>query len=64
MATPLVFSVHSVVSWDFRDGAVPGWQLDSCSRPNFVAGAIFSGVALVDQPADRDPQGLNKPSTS
>ncbi len=46
IATPLVLSVHSVVSWDFAMGIVPGWH-STIFAPYFVAGAIFSGVALV-----------------
>jgi molybdopterin-containing oxidoreductase family membrane subunit len=46
MCTPLVFSVHSVVSWDFAMAQVPGWH-STLFAPYFVAGAIFSGVALV-----------------
>jgi Ni/Fe-hydrogenase subunit HybB-like protein len=46
MATPLVFSVHSVVSWDFAMSQIPGWH-STLFAPYFVAGAIFSGVALV-----------------
>ncbi len=46
MATPLVFSVHSVVSWDFAMAQLPGWH-STLFAPYFVAGAIFSGVALV-----------------
>src|SRR5262245_34663995 len=46
MATPLVFSVHSVVSWDFAMAQIPGWH-STLFAPYFVAGAIFSGVALV-----------------
>ncbi len=46
MATPLVFSVHSVVSWDFAMALNPGWH-STLFAPYFVAGAIFSGVALV-----------------
>jgi len=46
LATPLVFSVHSVVSWDFAMAQVPGWH-STLFAPYFVAGAIFSGVALV-----------------
>jgi Ni/Fe-hydrogenase subunit HybB-like protein len=45
-ATPLVVSVHSVVSWDFAMGLVPGWHA-TIFPPYFVAGAIFSGVAMV-----------------
>jgi molybdopterin-containing oxidoreductase family membrane subunit len=45
-ATPLVLSVHSVVSWDFASALVPGWH-STIFAPYFVAGAIFSGVAMV-----------------
>ncbi len=46
LATPLVISVHSVVSWDFAMAQLPGWH-STIFAPYFVAGAIFSGVALV-----------------
>ncbi|HEV3049616.1 MAG TPA: NrfD/PsrC family molybdoenzyme membrane anchor subunit [Longimicrobium sp.] len=46
LATPLVLSVHSVVSWDFAVSIVPGWHTTSFA-PYFVAGAILSGVAMV-----------------
>ncbi|HIF05539.1 MAG TPA: hydrogenase [Gemmatimonadetes bacterium] len=46
LATPLVLSVHSVVSWDFAVAIVPGWHT-TIFAPYFVAGAIFSGVAMV-----------------
>jgi Ni/Fe-hydrogenase subunit HybB-like protein len=45
-ATPLVLSVHSVVSWDFAMSLVPGWHT-TIFPPYFVAGAIFSGLAMV-----------------
>jgi molybdopterin-containing oxidoreductase family membrane subunit len=45
-ATPLVVSVHSVVSWDFAMSIVPGWHA-TIFPPYFVAGAIFSGFAMV-----------------
>lgn len=45
-ATPLVVSVHSVVSWDFAVAIIPGWHA-TIFAPYFVAGAIFSGVAMV-----------------
>jgi molybdopterin-containing oxidoreductase family membrane subunit len=45
-ATPLVVSVHSVVSWDFAVSVIPGWHA-TIFPPYFVAGAIFSGVAMV-----------------
>jgi Ni/Fe-hydrogenase subunit HybB-like protein len=46
LATPLVISVHSVVSWDFAMSLVPGWH-STIFAPYFVAGAIFSGLAMV-----------------
>jgi molybdopterin-containing oxidoreductase family membrane subunit len=46
LATPLVLSVHSVVSWDFAMAIVPGWHT-TIFAPYFVAGAIFSGFAMV-----------------
>jgi Ni/Fe-hydrogenase subunit HybB-like protein len=46
LATPLVLSVHSVVSWDFAMSIVPGWHA-TIFAPYFVAGAIFSGLAMV-----------------
>jgi len=45
-ATPLVISVHSVVSWDFAMSIIPGWHT-TIFAPYFVAGAIFSGCAMV-----------------
>jgi Ni/Fe-hydrogenase subunit HybB-like protein len=45
-ATPLVLSVHSVVSFDFAMAAVPGWHA-TIFPPYFVAGAIFSGMGMV-----------------
>ena len=44
--TPLVVSVHSVVSWDFAMALVPGWH-STLFAPFFVNGAIFSGFAMV-----------------
>ncbi len=46
LATPLVLSVHSVVSLDFAVSVVPGWHT-TFFPPYFVAGAIFSGFAMV-----------------
>jgi molybdopterin-containing oxidoreductase family membrane subunit len=46
LSTPLVVSVHSVVSMDFASGVIPGWQV-TMFPPYFVAGAIFSGFAMV-----------------
>ena len=46
LATPLVISVHSVVSWDFATAILPGWH-STLFAPYFVAGAIHSGLAMV-----------------
>ncbi|MEC7240238.1 MAG: NrfD/PsrC family molybdoenzyme membrane anchor subunit [Myxococcota bacterium] len=46
LCTPLVISVHSVVSWDFAMSSTPGWH-STIFPPYFVAGAIFSGCAMV-----------------
>jgi len=46
LATPLVISVHSIVSWDFAMSIVPGWH-STIFAPYFVAGAIHSGLAMV-----------------
>jgi molybdopterin-containing oxidoreductase family membrane subunit len=46
LATPLVISVHSVVSWDFAMSLLPGWH-ETIFAPYFVAGAIHSGLAMV-----------------
>jgi Ni/Fe-hydrogenase subunit HybB-like protein len=46
LATPLVISVHSVVSFDFAASILPGWH-STIFPPYFVAGAVFSGFALV-----------------
>jgi len=46
LATPLVLSVHSVVSFDFAVSQLPGWHA-TIFPPYFVAGAIFSGFAMV-----------------
>ena len=46
LATPLVISVHSIVGLDFAYGLVPGWHT-TITPPFFVAGAIFSGFAMV-----------------
>ena len=45
-ATPLVASVHSIVSWDFAVSILPGWHT-TIFAPYFVAGAILSGTAMV-----------------
>jgi len=73
LATPLVISVHSVVSWDFATSIVPGWH-STIFAPYFVAGAIHSGLAMVfvilvpmriifklkDYITDSDMEGLAK----
>ena len=46
LATPLVVSVHTVVSFDFAVAIVPGWHT-TIFPPYFVAGAIYSGFAMV-----------------
>ena len=46
LATPLVVSVHTIVSWDFTVALVPGWH-STIFPPFFVAGAVFSGFAMV-----------------
>jgi molybdopterin-containing oxidoreductase family membrane subunit len=46
LATPLVVSVHSIVGMDFAYGVVPGWH-STIFPPYFVAGAVFSGFAMV-----------------
>jgi Ni/Fe-hydrogenase subunit HybB-like protein len=46
LATPLVISVHSVVSFDFAVSIIPGWH-STVFPPYFVAGAIYSGFAMV-----------------
>jgi polysulfide reductase-like protein len=46
LATPLVLSVHSIVSMDFATAQLPGWHT-TIFPPYFVAGAIFSGFAMV-----------------
>ena len=46
LATPLVVSVHTVVSFDFAIGIIPGWH-STIFPPYFVAGAIYAGFAMV-----------------
>jgi Ni/Fe-hydrogenase subunit HybB-like protein len=46
LATPLVVSVHTVVSFDFAAGVIPGWHA-TIFPPYFVAGAIYAGFAMV-----------------
>jgi molybdopterin-containing oxidoreductase family membrane subunit len=46
LSVPLVFSVHSMVALDFSEGLVPGWH-STIFPPYFIAGALFSGFAMV-----------------
>ena len=46
LATPLVISVHTIVSFDFAVSITPGWHT-TVFPPYFVAGAIYSGFAMV-----------------
>ena len=46
LATPLVLSVHTIVSFDFSTSVIPGWHT-TILPPYFVAGAIFSGMSMV-----------------
>src|SRR5690606_8610078 len=46
LSTPLVLSVHTIVSFDFAMGIVPGWNV-TVFPPYFVAGAVFAGFAMV-----------------
>ena len=46
LATPLVLSVHTIVSFDFAVASLPGWHT-TIFPPYFVAGAIFSGFGMV-----------------
>lgn len=46
LATPLVLSVHTIVSFDFATAVIPGWHT-TIFPPYFVSGAIFSGFAMV-----------------
>ena len=57
LATPLVLSVHTVVSFDFAVSVVPGWHA-TIFPPYFVAGAIYSGFAMVLTLAIPDPRVL------
>ena len=66
LATPLVLSVHSVVSFDFAVSQLPGWH-STIFPPYFVAGAIFSGFAMVrhaghSRPRAVRPEGLHHPA--
>ena len=54
-STPLVLSVHSVVSFDFAMGIVPGWHA-TIFPPYFVAGAIFSGIGMTSDSTIAKPE--------
>ena len=63
LSTPLVLSVHTVVSFDFAIGIIPGWHA-TIFPPYFVAGAIYAGFAMVLTLAiplrdDLRPRGLH-----
>src|SRR6187401_3113444 len=47
LSTPLVLSVHTIVSFDFATSVIPGWHT-TVFPPYFVAGAVFSGFAMVN----------------
>mgnify|MGYP003575204551 FL=1 len=47
LSTPLVLSVHTIVSFDFATSVIPGWHA-TIFPPYFVAGAVFSGFAMVN----------------
>jgi Ni/Fe-hydrogenase subunit HybB-like protein len=55
LATPLVLSVHTIVSFDFATSVIPGWHT-TIFPPYFVAGAIFSGFAMVQTLMVNDPE--------
>ena len=57
ISTPLVLSVHTIVSFDFAVSVLPGWHA-TIFPPYFVAGAIYSGFAMVMTLAIPDAEGL------
>ena len=57
LAAPLVVSVHTVVSFDFTIGIIPGWH-STIFPPYFVAGKIYSGFAMVIDSVDPAPEHL------
>ena len=61
LATPLVISIHSVVSWDFALGVVPPAGIRPSFAPYFVAGAIHSGLAMVMTLDDSAAQNIQLP---
>ena len=54
LATPLVISVHTIVSMDFATAVIPGWHT-TIFPPYFVAGAIFSGLAMEERLSITEP---------
>jgi Ni/Fe-hydrogenase subunit HybB-like protein len=60
-STPLVLSVHSVVSFDFAMALTPGWHA-TIFPPYFVAGAIFSGIGMVFTIIHPHPEVLQAPA--
>ncbi len=63
ISTPLVLSVHSVVSMDFATSVIPGWHT-TIFPPYFVAGAVFSGFAMVRDGAAHRAHGVQARSAS
>ena len=61
--TPLVLSVHTVVSFDFATSLMPGWHT-TIFPPYFVAGAVFSGFAMVHDAAADRARGLRPAGAS
>ena len=63
VATPLVLSVHTIVSFDFATSQLPGWHT-TIFPPYFVAGAVFSGFAMVRHAASCRRASSSASSTS
>ena len=63
VATPLVLSVHTIVSFDFATSQLPGWHT-TIFPPYFVAGAVFSGFAMVRDADRARPASSSGSSTS
>ena len=63
LSTPLVLSVHTIVSFDFATSVLPGWHT-TIFPPYFVAGAVFSGFAMVMTLDDPGPRSSSASSTS
>ena len=62
LSTPLVLSVHTIVSFDFATSVLPGWHT-TIFPPYFVAGAVFSGFAMVVDLDDPGPRSSWASST-